>query len=1055
MNGFVSRTLGAPEAPRPIRQPSAPRKRRMPGVLRTLAPLWAWLTRGSWKYRLRRWAGISAAVVALYVAWLFLTLPDISDPRTLIAAQSSVITDRNGTELYRLFAEEDRTYVPIAEIPENLQHAVVAIEDERFYDRGCMDVKALVRVVFNLGRSGGGSTITRQLARNALQLKQENLFNRKVKELILGCTLEWTYDKEKLLELYLNWIPFGQNAYGIQQASQRYFGKSVTDLSLAQSAVLASLPQRPSYFSPYGKHIRTAVTPAADSAIASGKIASTDDLGTDDVVIGLLGKWVSTGAVKIYAGGRTDQVLQKMQDLEFIPESERLAALEEAETITFQPARENIRAPHFVLWIKSLVEDMLSEEEGEDVLAQGGLIIKTTLDWELQQAADAVFEKHRQDMADRFNAHNIALVALNPATREILAYEGNADYEDEEHDGKVDMARSPRQPGSSFKPIVYAAAFEQGYSPATVLYDVSTQIGDDKPQNFDGAFWGLTSARKALAGSRNIPAVKAFFLAGGEEAVLDMAQRLGASGPRLMRDQYRAENPDFDYGWPLALGSGETPLLEMTNAYATLGDGGAFKDTVSLLEIRDSRGNLISCPLCKTENAEPSTPDPVLDPRIAYQVTSILSDVGARPNEYWQQVLSVPGYSAAAKTGTSNKCIESTADGTADAAKAVCKVRRPYDLWTLGYTPNLVAGVWLGNANSQSLYEKAESLSTAAPIWHEFMVRAHKLMENPKTAFPVPQGIAELQVSGLSGELPTECTPVAWRRTEVFLDDRVPSESDPACATLVVDKVTELLASDGCPVEAREERSFLVPVSVAADRWPLWQKGINEWAVKEMEKWNANESHSGSVLPLPVAPTKECDPSLTPGRLIKPEVRITFPGSGDDPSYPSFIPRISTEIGSSIREVRFTVDGKPVGSATEPPFKVTARVPRSVNESGTHTLEVTLIDEYYNEAKDSVQFRFGEDLGGPEVRLLSPDGGETFEQGETLRIAADADDPQGGIKYVEFFLDATLLTTRTIEPYAVDYPLKGVAEGSHRIRAVATDLAGNTEEDEAMITVEK
>jgi membrane peptidoglycan carboxypeptidase len=1001
------------------------------------------------KRRVARVAGIVGAVAAVYAAWLFLSLPDITDPRTLIAAQSSVITDREGVELYRLFAEEDRTYVPIADIPDSLERAIVAIEDERFYDRGCMDIRALARAVLRLGQSGGGSTITRQLARNALELKKESIITRKLKELILGCSLEWSYDKEKLLELYLNWIPFGQNAYGVEQASQRYFGKGVKDLTLAQSAVLASLPQRPSYFSPYGSHVHTIVGEDTTKDIAAGEITDASDIDADDITVGLLGNWIGTGSLKVYVGGRTDQVLRKMQDLESITENERLAALEETEKLTFQPARENIRAPHFVLWVRDLVEGMLGDAEGQDVLAEGGLTIKTTLDWDMQQAADTVVEKHRQDMADRFNANNIALLALEPKTREILAYVGNADYENEEWDGKVDMVRSPRQPGSSFKPIVYAAAFEEGYAPATVLYDVPTTVGDDKPQNFDGKFFGLTSARQALGASRNIPAAKAFFLGGGEEKVLDMAARLGASGPRRMRDELRSERGgNFDYGWPLALGSGETPLMEMTNAYSTLADGGIYRDPVALVEVRDSRGNLVPCPLCIAASSPQSDSTPVLDPRIAYQVTAILSDAAVRPNEYWQQVLSVPGFSAAAKTGTSNKCLERTAEED-------CKVLRPYDLWTLGYTPNLAAGVWVGNADSESLYEKAESLSTAAPIWHDFMIRAHKIIEQPEAVFPMPQGLVQLQISGLSGELPTECTPVEWRKTDLFLEERVPTQNDPACARLMVDKVTGLLASDECPAEAREERSFLVPRSIAAERWPLWEQGVQEWMLKQMELWNATETHTGSTLPLPVAPTKKCDPSLTPGRLTKPKVRLEFPAPGSSPSYPSFVPKVHVEVGSSIRELRYTIDGKPAGSATEAPFKVTLRAPRSIGKEGQHELAVTLIDEYYNQATDAVMFTFGEDTGGPAVELTSPSSGARLKTSETLNIAASADDPQGGIKYVEFFLDDTLLTTRTTEPYSVDYPLKKVEAGEHTVRAVATDLAGNKEEDNVMVTVEK
>lgn len=977
------------------------------------------------------WGGGLAVV---YGAFLWFTLPDITDARSLIAAQSSVIVDRNGTELYRLFSEQDRVYVPGEQIPDNVKKAVVAIEDERFYDRGCLDIRALLRVVFRFGQSGGASTLTRQLARNALDLKQDFIVNRKIKEIILGCQLESRYSKDELINLYLNWIPFGKNAYGIGLASKTYFNKESKDLTLAEAAVLASLPQAPSYYYPYGKHVRTAVTDNVLADIASGKVTNVEQIDDDDVVIGLMGGYVGTGANLVYVGGRADQVLKNMQDLGYITEQQRTDAVKSLLTMEFVKSRENIRAAHFVLWVKEQAEQLLSGGAESGILDQGGLTIETTLDWNMQQAAEKAIASKAEGIAKTYMAKNIALVSVETGTNKIRAYVGNTDYNDEENEGKVDMAQAPRQPGSSFKPIVYGAAFEKGYGPATVLYDVPTKIGTDEPQNFDGGFWGLMDARRALGASRNIPAIKAFFLAGGEDSVLDFASRLGATSPVEQKEKLGG---NFEYGWPLSLGAGETPLLQMVNAYATYADGGVYKPLVSIERIKDRRGNILY-------EAPEEKGSQVIDAGVAYQVTSVLSDVSARPNEYWQSVLSVPGYAAAAKTGTSNKCLDRNNTGN-------CTVRRPSDLWTMGYTPNLVTGVWVGNADSSALAEKAESLSQASPIWKDYMTRAHAFVKNAKTSFTVPGNVVQPQISTLSGELPSECTPIAYRKSDVFLADRTPTLADPACITVEVDRVTGLLASDECPAEAREQRSFFVPTSILAERFPQWDQSVQAWAEKQKGTYDPlTGSFSGSTLPLPLIPREKCSLALTPGRLTKPDVNILAPSG--TASYPSFQPRLDITVGDKVRFVTYELDGKQVARVTEAPYAQPIRVPKSVSKSGKHTLKVTVTDTYYNTATDEVTFSFDEDTAGPDIRISTPDDGDVVKEGDAITITAVADDEDAGIKYVEFYADDLLLSRKPSAPYSLTYDQ--LAAGTHRIRVMATDLAGNEREDSIQIRVE-
>lgn len=903
----------------------------------------------------RQWGMLGLKIVGgltglgfLFLAFLWITLPNIDDPQTMFPAQSTVILDRNGVELYRLFSEQDRTYVRGTDISPFVKQATIAIEDERFLSRSaCFDVTGYARAALSQLAPGffvrsGGSTLTQQFAGNAL-VGRERSITRKLRELMLACELERKYDKDELLELYLNWIPYGRNAYGIEQASKNYFGIGAKDLTLAQAAVLASLPQRPSYFNPYGSQLYTTVSDQATRDILAGRITRTADIPDAAVRIGLIGRNIGSGSTTVYIGGRTDQVLKNLVDQGGITAEDQATALAELQKMTFSAARDNIRAPHFVLQIQANVQELLGIDEAD--LEQGGFRITTTLDWNLQQAAEKSVKDRREDIKNRFGAANIALVSIAPSTREIMAYVGNADFSDNENQGKIDMARAPRQPGSSFKAFAYLAAFEAGYGPGTVVWDVPTKFGSDQPSNFDGTFWGLTSMRLALGGSRNIPAIKAFFLGGGEDALLSLATRMGIPSAAGQKATIRKTQPDFDYGWPLALGAAEVPLLEMVQGYATIADGGNFLPVKSILKITDKDGNIRYLP-------KEELPQQVIDERFTAQVTSVLSDVSARPNDYWKSILSVPGYETASKTGTSNKCLERDTNNN-------CTLRRPESTWTIGFTPNLVTGVWAGNATSQSLFEKADGLTTAAPVWHGYMVDAHKKLENKQTAFVNPGRMSRPQISRLSGKLASACTPVNLRGTDLFLDENIPSEEDPACVVLRVDKVTGLLSSPSCPADAVEERAFFLPKSELPGRWPLWEQGMQEWVTKQMVAWDANETHSGSLLPLPVAPTQECDMSLTPGRDVMPEVSIIFPAPGDEVPYPVFPTQLDLSRGSAFSEVKFTIDNKATITVTEAPWADrTVRVPRTIDREGTHTLTVTVTDKYFNTATASTTFRF-------------------------------------------------------------------------------------------------
>ena len=444
------------------------------------------------------WSG--GGLFALLFLYGTFFLPSVKNAEVLSFAESTLIYDRQALEklekdpqsdlteniLYTIHGDENRDYLPLEEISPWMAKATMAIEDERFYRHFGFDILGLTNAVLGqigLREARGGSTITQQLVKNTF-LTRERTFTRKFKELLLAIKMEWYFTKDEIMELYLNKIPYGHNAHGAEAAAKTFFGKSARDLSLAEASILASLPKAPTKFSPYGSN--------------------------KDLLLGYY-EYDEESGERIYKKGRKDLVLQRMLDLKMITNKEFQQAFAEAKDLEFKRSTGDIRAPHFVFYVRQQLE----EKYGREFLRQGGLQIFTTLDADLQNAAEETIESKSSHYQGTYGAGNVAMVGIENETGEILAYIGGKDFFDEENDGQVDILTSFRQPGSSFKPFVYAAGFSEGYAPSTVLFDVETDFGGNyRPQNFDGTFIGPVSVRSALNASLNIPAVKMAHLAG-------------------------------------------------------------------------------------------------------------------------------------------------------------------------------------------------------------------------------------------------------------------------------------------------------------------------------------------------------------------------------------------------------------------------------------------------------------------------------------------------------------------------------------------------------------
>lgn len=640
--------------------------------------------------------GFFAFVLFLFVYYTY----DLPQPEKFTESpfvQSTKIYDRTGKVLlYDIYGEEKRWVVPFDKISDNLKHAVLASEDARFYQHGGIDFEAILRsILVDLklqSTSQGASTITQQLIRSVYLSNQKTL-ERKVREIVLSIELEQKYSKDQIFDWYLNEIPFGQNAYGAEAASQTYFNKAASDLDLAQSAALTALIQAPSYYSPYGLH-------------------------------------------KSLLLQRKDYVLQRMQETGYITKQQMMAA--QKEEIVFSADLTSIKAPHFVMY----VEQYLQNKYGDDFLKEKGLKVYTTLDWDLQSYAEKVISDAEKINISK-NANNTALVSIDPKTGEILALVGSKDYFEAPYpagcdekvagsclfDPKYDVATmGKRQPGSSFKPFVYATAFKEGYTPDTILWDVKTEFNSNctpdgsqekdqyglncyHPRDYDGRYRGQVNLRSALDESLNIPAVELLYLVGVKNSI-QTAHDMGITTLNDLPNQY---------GLSLVLGGGEVNLLDMTSAYGVFATEGFKIPPVSILKIEDSDGNLI-----ESNNTQPTK---VLSTQVTREINDVLSDNAARTPIFGaNSPLIFSSYQVAAKTGTT----QNLNDG-----------------WTMGYTPFAVVGVWVGNSDNSPTND--EGIGLAAPIWHKVM---QKILEShPVETFTKPDPITNINPI-LLGQLP-------------------------------------------------------------------------------------------------------------------------------------------------------------------------------------------------------------------------------------------------------------------------------------------------------------
>lgn len=608
--------------------------------------------------------GITVIFIMLpYNALLFLR--SLPNPQLLTQRDlevSTKILDRNGQLLYEIYTDQNRSPVKLENIPLYVKEATIAIEDRDFYHHPGFSIRGIARAASEIlihKKVQGGSTITQQLIKSAL-LTPEVSVVRKTKEIILAFWAEHLYSKDQILEMYLNQVPYGGTAWGIESASQTYFNKSVAQLTLAEAALLAGLPAAPSEYSPFGNHPELAIE-------------------------------------------RQKEVLKRMVDDGDITQEEEARAL--AEPIRYAQARIGIRAPHFVMYVKELLE----EKYGPRLVERGGLRVTTSLDINIQDKMQNIVHSNVDSLAN-LQVGNGAAIVTDPQTGEILAMVGSHDYYDIAHDGNVNVVTSHRQPGSSIKVITYATALENGMTAATILNDapvVYQQAGGPSyaPVNYDGKFHGPVPLRYALANSYNIPAVKTL-AAVGLPAMMEKARLMGIE----------SWTDPTQYGLSLTLGGGDVTMLEMAQVYGTLANLGKRQDLMPILKVTDYTGKEI-------ENNTPAKPVDAVKPEVAWILSDILADNQARSAAFGpNSSLVIPGKTVSVKTGTTND---------------------KRDNWTAGYTPQIVAVVWVGNNDNTPMNPYLTSgITGAAPIWHDMMVEL--LKNRPDETEPKPSTIVTI-----------------------------------------------------------------------------------------------------------------------------------------------------------------------------------------------------------------------------------------------------------------------------------------------------------------------
>lgn len=903
--------------------------------------------------------------VGIYLKNLQNSLPSPDELIDRASEQSTQILDRDGELLYTIYGDKNREFVPIDKIPEHTKWAVLAAEDIEFHQHKGMNFfsifKAFIQNMLAKKVVRGASTVTQQLVKTTIlydvlgdEAFSQN-YSRKIKEALITMQVERTFTKDEILQMYMNEVPLGGVNYGFQAAANAYFDKDVEDLTLAESALLAGLIQSPGITSPlFGSNPESAVT-------------------------------------------RQEYVLKQMyknRKLTGITKDEMEEAKEEK--IVYNTREIDIEAPHFVFYVKQLLE----EEFGEERVERGGLKVTTTLDHSLQKIAEEEIVKGVEGAAKN-NVHNGAMVVINPKNGQVLAMVGSVDYfniEDPRVDGNVNVTLRGRQMGSSVKPFVYLSAFNQGYGPWLLTPDIKEiSFGNYKPQNWDGGYFGLITARKALVQSRNIPAVYTLQV-GGIDNFLQTMERLGITG---LSDK-------ASYGLSLGLGSGEMKLLEFTNAYATLANSGVANDVVSILKVEDSKGKVLM-------EAEEDKGRRVIDEKEAYLINWVTCDLGGFNDKYGNQYYYIGNSKMCGKTGTT--------DG-------------PRDLLAFMYNQNIVVGIWTGNNNNEEM-PGGWSSTIPLPMANSFMKR---VIENyPTETYNRPAGISTTAVctdTGASAQEDTDCT----KEQSLYISGRPPQVDKRK--TIEVCSKTGLIPENLDVAKKYGLTKKVVLLSTTLEN-SLQEEAYRTYLLSlEDSKYIFSEPEK-AICPLPLGPNNA------------PVIEITKPSSKVSVQRGS-----NLEISGHVRfleklkefKIQFAGSDIPgVSVKNDGSFLLNYSIP-STATLGEQTITIIATDNYNKKDSKSVKVNVQGQSSPVSIRLLAPANGVNISFPVLLKASAlgeSIDKVLFSVSKVGGGYNKEYLASKSAEEWIYEWNFEeGIAQGKYKITPIgkssSTSITGDS-----------
>jgi 1A family penicillin-binding protein len=815
---------------------------------------------------------VVAAVVCTIIlfAWYAKDLPR-PDKVQRTTGLSTVILDRSGESLYDIYQDANRIPVAFTDIPQYCKEGTIAIEDKEFYKHAGLSTTGIIRALLSniFSRSvQGGSTLTQQLVKTVL-LTNERTVPRKIKEAILAIQIEQKYSKDQILQMYLNEAPYGGTTAGMESAAQLYFGTSVKDLNLIQCAILAGLPQDPNDYSPF------------------------------------------LGAPKAYVA-RTQHVLTRMREDSYITPVQEADARKQLDTIQFATDTQGLRAPHFVAYVK----DQLVAKFGAATVDGGGLKVTTSLDWKLQQKAQAIV-KEEVDKAKSLKVSNGAAVVIDPKTGEILAMVGSKDYSATDASGfKYNVVtQGLRQPGSSIKPFTYATAFKKGYTAATLLMDVDTKYpsGDPakpeyNPKNYDGKWRGPMQLRFALGNSINTIAVKVSALVGVKD-VLTTSNDMGISSLAPTNDNLKR------LGLSMTLGGGEVTLLDLTSAYGVFATSGMRMAPVSILKVEDRNGKVIY-------QYNPPSAQRVLAADVSYMISDILSDNDARKETFGSNsYLAIAGYSVAVKTGTTDD---------------------KRDNWTVGYTPSMVVGAWVGNNDNSPMNQAlASGVTGAAPIWRRIILAA--LSGKKDEPFTRPGNIIDMDIDAYGGGTPVSEQPT---RRERFIKGTEPTGPAYIYKNVKVsrhdnNKLANAVEIGNGQYDLKQFVVFSEQDPVSSDGKNRWQDAINAWVATQGD----SKFHP---------PTDTYQGTDTIGMNVKSPKDMTRVDSN------SVTVEVVVSTLNDLDRVEISLDGSIVKTVHDKNVNETITVP-----NGSHIIHLEVVDTKGNHASNDLHVGINQDYTAP------------------------------------------------------------------------------------------